>query len=56
MQHHKITCEKDLIKLQEIYEDDSIFEVLESKEELTLPDLRFFGDWENYTPITIQHI
>lgn len=56
MEHHKITCEQDLIELQEIYEDDSIFEILETSEETTLPDFRYTVYWNDFEPVTIQHI
>lgn len=54
MEYHKITCIDDIIKLQDRYGDDSIFENLDNAgEEFTLPDLLF-----NYNgqQITIQHI
>ena len=53
MEHHKITSKSDIITLQEIYEDDAIFEVLDTGEEVTLPELLFGYD---YQEITIQHI
>jgi len=56
MEHHKITKEQDLIDLQEFYEDDDIFEILETKEEITIPDFRYNADWNNFEPVTIQHI
>lgn len=56
MQHHKIANENDIIKLQKIYEDDSIFEILETGEEITLPNFRHSADWNDFEPVTIQHI
>lgn len=56
MQHHKITCEQDLIDLQKIYTNDDIFEILETGEEITLPDFRYNADWNYFEPVTIQHI
>ena len=39
MPFHKITSKNDLKELLEIYEDDAIFEILETKEEITLSNL-----------------
>ena len=56
MEHHKITNENDLIKLQESYETDAIFEILETGEEITLSDFRYNADWNDFEQVTIQHI
>ena len=59
MKHHKITNKNDIIKLKEFYEDDSIFEVLETGLDGTLDDLLEiinFEDWIGGTFVTIQHI
>lgn len=57
MPHHKITCKQDLIDLQEWpYEDGAIFEILETCEEVTIPDFLYNADWNNFDPVTIQHI
>lgn len=53
MPHHKITCKNDIERLQDRYEDDAIFEILETHEEITLPDLLMVYDGQG---ITIQHI
>jgi len=53
MEHHKITCRKDIEELQKVYENDSHFEVLETGEEITLPDFLYLYDNQQ---ITIQHI
>ena len=56
MKHHKIKTEKDVIELQKWYEQDAIFECLETHEEFTLEDLRYNADWNDFEEITIQHI
>ena len=56
MNHHKITSEKDVIELQKYYEDDAIFELFSTGEEVTLSELRYNADWEVWQPDTIQHI
>ena len=53
MQHHTIKSIEDIKKLQEFYEDDAIFEILETGEEITLSDLAYVYDDQE---ITIQHI
>lgn len=53
MPHHKITCTDDIRKLQAIYEDGAIFEILETHEEMELTTLLHFY---NGQVITIQHI
>ena len=53
MEHHKIKSLEDIKSLQEVYEDDAIFEVLETGEEIDLVNLLFFYDGQE---ITIQHI
>ena len=47
------TVDIDIKKLMSIYEDDAVFEILETHEEITLPDLLFYYDNQE---ITIQHI
>ena len=44
------------IKLQESYETDAIFEILETGEEITLSDFRYNADWNDFEQVTIQHI
>ena len=56
MKHHLITCEKDIIELQEIYESDAIFEIFETGEDTTLENMRYNADWNNFDSVTIQHI
>ena len=56
MNWHIIQNEKDVVELQKIYEDDSIFEILETGEEITLPNLRYNADWNDFEKITIQHL
>ena len=53
MPHHKIKSIECIKKLQDKYFDDKIFEILETGEEMTLPDLLFAYDGQE---ITIQHI
>ena len=53
MPHHKITCTEDIRKLQVIYEDGAMFEILETHEEMELTTLLHFYDGQT---ITIQHI
>jgi hypothetical protein len=53
MKHHKIKSIDDIKKLQAIYEDGAIFEILETGEEMELTNLLFFYDGQE---ITIQHI
>lgn len=53
MPHYKITCKQDIIDLQEKYEDNAIFENIETGEEFCLADLLFLYDNQE---ITIQHI
>ena len=53
MKHHIIKCGQDITDLMEVYEDDAIFENLETKEEFTLSDLLYLYDDQE---ITIQHI
>jgi hypothetical protein len=52
---HKIECLRDLKKLlnEAPYEDDAVFEVLETGEKVTLPDLIYLYDGQK---ISIQHI
>lgn len=52
---HKIECLRDLKKLlnEAPYEDNAVFEVLETGEKLTLPDLIYLYDGQK---ISIQHI
>lgn len=56
MKLNKITSIDDLRALQEIYEDDAIFEVLETGEQMTLPDMIFYFDPGQPECVTIQHI
>jgi hypothetical protein len=57
MSHHKITCEDDIRKLQAIYEDGAIFEILETHEEMELTTLlHFYNERFKGREITIQHI
>ena len=60
MEHHLITCEKDIIELQEIYGSDAIFEIFETGEDTTLENMRYNmrynADWNNFDLVTIQHI
>ena len=50
---HKIKSTDDIRKLQAIYEDDAIFEILETHEEMELTTILHFYDGQE---ITIQHI
>lgn len=53
MKHHKIKSIEDITELQKYYENDAIFEVIETHEEINLIDLAFCYDGQE---ITIQHI
>ena len=53
MEWYTIKSEADIVHLMKIYEDGAIFEILETKEEISLPDLLHLYDGQ---VITIQHI
>jgi len=53
MPHHTIKSEQDIKDLMEKYEDDAIFENLETGEEFCLCDLLYLYDGQE---LTIQHI
>jgi len=53
MPHHKIRSEQNIKNLIDRYEVDAIFEILETGEEMTLPDMLHLYDGQE---ITIQHI
>ena len=45
---YRIKSIKDVIKLQKKYDDNVVFEVIETGEEFTLPDLHYFYDGQDF--------
>ncbi len=56
MQQHKITCRQDLADLHDsLYDEEEIFEILETGEMVTIGDFLYFVDWSDFETATIQH-
>jgi hypothetical protein len=53
---HRITNQDDIKKLQAVYRDDVIFEIIETGEETGLADFLYNADWNDFEAVTIEVI